>query len=122
MFFEARDRRALPRPSARLVAALGLIAAAALAAGLLLARDPPPAPPEPLAAARAEQRLESRLALDAYGTGASVRCNGPVREASATRCHVLYADGDTQLLLVGLSRAGKLDVQVPYPAQRRPGG
>ena len=123
MFFEGPRRRSLPRPSPLLLGVLGLAAAAAVAAVVLLSRDdPPPAPPEPVASVRAERRLETRLALDEYGTGTSVRCNAPVREAFVTRCQVVYDNGDTQLLLVTLSDAGELDVQVPYPAQRRPGG
>ena len=45
-----------------------------------------------------------------------------MRQALVTRCQVVYDNGDTQLLLVTLSDAGEFDVQVPYPAQRRPGG
>jgi len=69
--------------------------------------------------------LALALPLDAlaeYGPDTSVRCNGAVRVVLVTRCQVVYDNGDTQLLLVTLSDAGELDVQVPYPAQRRPGG
>ncbi len=95
--------------------------ASAVAALVLLSRDDPPAPPEPVASVRAEQRLVTQLALDEYGRDTSVRCNGPVREALVTRCQVVYDNGDTQLLLVTLSDAGELETAVPYPAQRRPG-
>lgn len=122
MFFEGPRRRSLPRPSPLLLGVLGLAVAAAVAALVLLSRDAPPAAPEPMASVRAERRLETRLALDEYGTDTSVRCNGPVREVLVTRCQVVYDNGDTQLLLVTLSDAGQLDVQVPYPARRRPGG
>ena len=122
MFFEGPRRRSLPRPSPLLLGLLALGVATAVAAVVLLSRDDPPASPAPVASVRAEHRLETRLALDEYGTGTSVRCTAPVRQAFVTRCQVVYDNGDTQLLLVTLSAAGELDVQVPYPAQRRPGG
>ena len=123
MFFEGPRPRSLPRLSPVLLGVLGLAAVAAVAAVVLLSRDdPPPASPEPVSSVLAERRLESRLALDEYGTGTSVRCAAPVRQAFVTRCQVVYDNGDTQLLLVTLSDAGEFDVQVPYPAQRRPGG
>lgn len=122
MFFEGPRRPSPPRPSPLLLGLLALGVAAAVAAVVLLSRDDPPASPEPVASVRAEHRLETRLALDEYGTGTSVRCTAPVRQAFVTRCQVVYDNGDTQLLLVTLSAAGELDVQVPYPAQRRPGG
>jgi hypothetical protein len=70
----------------------------------------------------ARRSLPRRLArqLDA-GPAASVRCTGPIRSSRSTRCQFLYPDGDTQLMLVTLSRRGELDIDVPYPAQRRPG-
>jgi hypothetical protein len=118
VFFELPARRSLPRPSP----VLGVVALLALAGGvaavLLLTRDPPPPAPAPVPAARAEVRLARHL--DA-GPAASVRCAGPIRSGRSTRCQFLYPDGDTQLMLVTLSRGGELDVDVPYPAQRRPG-
>jgi hypothetical protein len=42
--------------------------------------------------------------------------------SGSTRCQVRYANGDTQLILVGLDARGELDITIPYPAQRRPGG
>ena len=122
MFFEGPRRHSLPRPSPLLLGVLGLAVAAAVAAVVWLSRDDPPAPPEPVAAVRAEHRLVTQLALAEYGTDTSVRCNGPVREALVTRCQVIYDNGDTQLLLVTLSGAGELETAVPYPARRRPGG
>jgi hypothetical protein len=51
-----------------------------------------------------------------------VRCPSPIQPGGATRCQFVYADGDTQLMLVTLMANGTLDIEVPYPAQRRPGG
>lgn len=50
------------------------------------------------------------------------RCavGAPYRLGGATRCQVRYANGDTQLILVGLDGRGELDITIPYPAQRRP--
>jgi hypothetical protein len=45
-----------------------------------------------------------------------------VRPGRLTRCELLYRNGDTQLLLVRLASDGELDIENPYPAQRRPGG
>ena len=122
MFFEEREQRRLPRPSPRLV--LALLATAALAAALvvLVTNEPEPEPPGPLSAARAEQRLQ-RLAVASGETDVvDVLCNGPVRTGANTRCALRFDDGDTQLMLVNLDPAGRLDITVPYPAQRRPGG
>ena len=52
----------------------------------------------------------------------SIRCQGAIRSGRLTRCELLYLDGDTQLLLVNLTADGDLDIEEPYPAQRRPGG
>jgi hypothetical protein len=52
----------------------------------------------------------------------SVRCRDSIRPERLTRCELLYDDGDTQLLLIALTKDGELDIQQPYPAQRRPGG
>lgn len=121
MFFEQRERRRLPRPSLRL--ALALLAGAALAAVLaaVLLNEPEPEPPRPLSAERSEQRLQ-RLAVASGETDVvDVLCNGPIRQGANTRCALRFDDGDTQLMLVALDASGRLDVTVPYPAQRRPG-
>jgi hypothetical protein len=117
VFFERPARRSLPRPSPAWVVGALLVLAGGVAGVVLLTRDSPPEPPAPVPVARAEVRLARQL--DA-GPAASVRCTGPIRSGRATRCQFLYPDGDTQLLLVTLSRRGELDIDVPYPAQRRP--
>jgi hypothetical protein len=103
---------------------VAVAAALAVAAGIatLLSRDPDPQPPGPVARSAAERRLETRLASSGVADIAFVRCAGPVRPRRDTRCHLLYANGDSQLMLVTLSNRGGLDIAVPYPAQRRPGG
>jgi Protein of unknown function (DUF3311) len=118
VFVELPAPRSLPRPSPALVVVALLVLAGAVAAVVLLTRDSPPQPPAPVPAARAEARLARQL--DA-SPAASVRCTGPIRFGRSTRCQFIYPDGDTQLMLVTLSRRGELDVDVPYPAQRRPG-
>jgi hypothetical protein len=122
VFFEQRPRRRpLPRFSWPLAGA-ALASLALLAWGaVLLTREPEPEPPAPVARVAAERRLETRLAASGVAGIGSVRCAGPVRRGADTRCHLLYADGDTQLMLVSLSGSGELDIAVPYPAQRRPG-
>ena len=125
VFFEERERRRLrrlgPLPAALLALALALVAGAVV----LLTRDEPaaaPAPPEPVAQAPAERRLETQFANAGYDDTAAVRCGRSIRPSDPTRCQVRYADGDTQLILVGLDGRGELDITIPYPAQRRPGG
>jgi hypothetical protein len=117
VFFDLPQRRSLPRPRARWVALALVALPACVAAVVLLTRDPPPEPPAPVPAERAERRLERRLAAQA---SESVRCPAPIRPQGATRCQFIYADGDTQLMLVSLTRRGELEIAVPYPAQRRP--
>jgi hypothetical protein len=117
VFFELPERRPLPRPPARWIAVGMLALVACIAAVVLLTRDPAPAPPGPVPAARAEHRLERQLAAAARQF---VRCPGPIRRDRSTRCEFIYPDGDTQLMLVTLSRDGELEIEVPYPAQRRP--
>jgi len=118
VFFELPPRRSLPRPSPAWAAIALLVLAGGVAAVVVLTRDSPPEPPGPVPAALAEARLARQL--DA-GPAAAVRCTGPIRSGRSTRCQFLYPDGDTQLMLVTLSRRGELDIDVPYPAQRRPG-
>ena len=126
MFFEERGPRRRRGRSAPLVIALGALSVGlAGAAAVLAGRGEPaaaPEPPDPLAAARAERRLEGQFANAGYDDTAGVRCRRAIRLAGATRCHVRYANGDTQLILVGLDGRGELDITIPYPAQRRPGG
>jgi hypothetical protein len=101
---------------------------AALLAGTLalVTRDETaaaPQPPEPMGPTQAQHRLERQFANAGYDDTASVRCRRAVRLAvTGTRCHVRYANGDTQLILVALDQRGELDITIPYPAQRRPGG
>jgi hypothetical protein len=125
VFVEDREpRRRGVRSATAVIALLALAAGLAGAAALLAGRGEPaaaPEPPDPLAAARAERRLEGRFANAGYDDTAGVRCRRAVRLAGATRCHVRYANGDTQLILVGLDGRGELDITIPYPAQRRPG-
>lgn len=125
VFVEDREpRRRGVRSATVVIALLALAAGLAGAAALLAGRGEPaaaPEPPDPLAAARAERRLEGRFANAGFDDTAGVRCRRAVRLAGATRCHVRYANGDTQLILVGLDGRGELDITIPYPAQRRPG-
>ena len=116
LFEEERPRR---RPRLWIPAALAIVVAGAAAA--LLARDPAPAEPAPVAAAPAETRLERQLGTERGGPQGRVSCPGAIRAGSATRCQFVYRDGDTQLMLVTVRADGKLDIDVPYPAQRRPG-
>jgi hypothetical protein len=118
VFFELPARRSLPRPSPAWILAALLVAAGAVGLVVLLTRDSPPQPPGPVAAARAERRLERILAAPAP---ASVRCPSAIAPGRSTRCTYIYPDGDTQLMLVTLSPRGELVIDVPYPAQRRPG-
>jgi len=114
-------RRSLPRPSPLLILAALLVLAGGVAAVLLLTRDTPLQPPAPVPAARAELRLQRQLGAGGAGLPGSVRCPGSIRLGRATRCEFRYPDGDTQLMLVTLTARGGLDIDVPYPAQRRPG-
>jgi hypothetical protein len=117
VFFEMPARRKLPRPSPRALLAIGAVLAGAVGLVVLLTRDsPPPPPPAPVPPSRAEVRLVRQLDLPG-----SVHCAGSIRPGRATRCQFLYPDGDTQLMLVTLTAAGALEIDVPYPAQRRPG-
>ena len=125
VFFEERERRRLPRSGPVAVALVALLAALIAGAALLLTRDEPaaaPAPPPPVAQERAERLLESQFANTGYDDTAAVSCRRAVRVGGSTRCQIRYANGDTQLILVGLDARGDLDITSPYPAQRRPGG
>jgi hypothetical protein len=115
-FFELRARRSPPRPW---LGAIVLLVGLALV--LLLTRGSASDPLAAVPAARAEPRLEHQLGAGAKGMRGSVHCPGAIRPGRATRCQFLYADGDTQLMLVTLMGDGRLDIDVPYPAQRRPG-
>jgi hypothetical protein len=117
VFFEMPARRRLPRPSRRSLLVIGLVLVGAVGLVVILTRDSPPPAPAPVPAARAEARLVRQLDLRG-----SVHCSGPIRPSRSTRCQFLYPNGDTQLMLVTLTRAGRLQIDVPYPAQRRPGG
>ena len=122
MFFEERPRRSLPRRSRLwILVGLGAIAGGA-AVVVLLTRDSPPREPAPVSIARAERRLERQLGTAEGGPQGSVHCPSPIRPDRATRCEFLYRNGDTQLMLVTLRAGGELDIDVPYPAQRRAGG
>jgi hypothetical protein len=124
VLFEERERRRFKRPGPLSLALLALVAALVAGGLVLLARDEPraaPPAPQPVSQARAERRLELQFANARYDDTAAVRCRSAIRQAGATRCQVRYANGDTQLVLVGLDQRGELDVAIPYPAQRRPG-
>ena len=122
MFFEAPVRRPLRRPSPRSVAGVAIVLAAGAAVAALLTRDSPPEPPSAVPAGRAEVRLEHQLGSGGVGPPGSVGCPSSIRPGRTTRCEFRYPDGDTQLMLVSLTTQGELDIEVPYPAQRRPGG
>ena len=87
----------------------------------LVTRDSDPKPPQPVSRASAERRLEHRLRASGVSQVGSVRCRGAIMPDRQTRCQLVYTDGDTQLMLVTLIAGGRLDIDVPYPAQRRPG-
>lgn len=122
VFFEARARRSLPRPSPLWAVAALLVVAGGVSLTLLLSRDSPaPAPPAPVPAISADRRLEHQLRTSGVEDVGGVDCQATIRARRLTRCELLYDNGDTQLLLVRLSTDGELDIQQPYPAQRRPG-
>jgi hypothetical protein len=116
VFFELPARRKLPRPTPLVLLAIAVVLAGGVGLVVVLTRDSPPSPPAPIPAARADVRLARQLHLRG-----SVHCRGPIRPGRSTRCQFLYPDGDTQLMLVTLTAAGELEIDVPYPAQRRPG-
>jgi hypothetical protein len=116
VFFDLPTRRKLPRLAPLALLALGVVLAGGVGLAVLLTRDSPPAPAAPVAATRAEERLVHQLHVRG-----SVHCAGDIRPGRSTRCQFLYPDGDTRLMLVTLTAAGGLEIDVPYPAQRRPG-
>ena len=116
VFFEMPARRRLPRPSKLALLAIAVVVAGGVGLVALLTRDSPPPPPAPVPAAEAKARLVRQLHLRG-----SVRCPGAIQPGHSTRCQFIYPDGDTQLMLVTLTPRGKLQIDVPYPAQRRPG-
>jgi hypothetical protein len=118
-FLESPPPRSRRGPARRWIA-VGLAASAAAAAALATGRQPAPQEASAVAAPRAEERLERQLATAEIDDAASVRCPRTIRAGRSTRCQVRYANGDTQLILVTLLASGELDVDVPYPAQRRP--
>ncbi len=122
VFFEEPPRRSLPRPSLAWLVSAVLVLLAVGGSVLLLTRDGAPDLVEPVAAASAEARLERQVRRGGSPQVGSVRCAGTIRPTGTTRCQLLYSDGDTQLMLVRLLADGRLDIDVPYPAQRRPGG
>jgi hypothetical protein len=121
VFFEEPARRSLPRPTPVWIVVALVLVAGGVGVAALLTRDSPPGPLAPVAAERAERRLEHQLGAGG-GPAGSVRCPSPIRLGRSTRCHFLYQGGDTRLMLVTLMADGTLDIEVPYPAQRRPGG
>ena len=115
-FLEEPARR--PLPWRELLAAAAAAAAVALAV-MLLTRDSPPGPVD---RAGAGERLAAQLRDGGMADLDAVECGAAVRRGAYTRCEASYRDGDTQLLLVTLGPGDELDIQNPYPAQRRPGG
>ena len=116
VFFEGPAR---PRVPWRPLAAIAAVAVVAVVSVLLLTRDSPAGPVE---AAGAGELLAQQLRDGGMADVRTVRCDGAVRRRFYTRCHASYVGGDTQLLLVVQTADGELDIQNPYPAQRRPGG
>jgi ribosomal protein S27AE len=121
VFFESPAGRRLPRPSPLWTGLTLALLAGAVAIAVLASRDSPQEPPAAVPSASAERQLVSRLRADGVDDAGSVRCRGSIRPGRLTRCHLLYLGGDTQLLLVNLTADGALDIEEPYPAQRRPG-
>ena len=117
VFFEMPAPRSLPRPSPLAILAILVVLAGGVGLVLLLTRDSPTPPPAPVPAARAQALLLRQL--DLHG---AVHCPGDIRPLHSTRCEFRYPNGDTQLMLVTLTPRGRLEIDVPYPAQRRPGG
>ena len=122
VFFESPARRSLQRPSPLWTVVALLVGSGAVAIALLASRDSPPEPPAAVPSARAERRLVTQLRAEGVDDAGSIRCQDAIRSGRLTRCDLLYMNGDTQLLLVNLTADGDLDIEEPYPAQRRPGG
>jgi hypothetical protein len=122
VFYEEAARRSLPRPTPAWLLLAVLLLAGGVALALLLLRDPGPEPLEPLTRARGQQLLTRQLERQGMADVGLVRCAGPIGMARLTRCQLVYTDGDTQLMLVRRRDPGPLEIVVPYPARRRPGG
>ncbi len=122
VFFASPTRRSLPRPSPRWTVLSLLVLSGAVAIAVLASRDSPPEPPAAVPSASAERRLVAQLRAEGVDDAGSIRCQHAIRSGRLTRCELLYVDGDTQLLLVNLTADGALDIEEPYPAQRRPAG
>lgn len=135
-FFEAAERRGLPRPAGRAAALAALAAGGLLAAGLLVllvpdGADPPVRTvpvadrefprrlPSPLPARDAERLLELRYGGRSGDTAAAVRCPHRIDPNRIVRCELRYRDGVPRALLVRLSPRGELEADIPYPATLR---
>jgi hypothetical protein len=119
VFFEAAERRRLPRPSGRVVAVAAALATAVAAGALIAGRDSPPPPPDPVGALEAERRLELRFGRSADDETAAVRCPHRIEADRTIRCELRYSDGIARAILVRLSPRGELEADVPYPATLR---
>jgi hypothetical protein len=119
VFFDTAEPRALPRPSGRALAVAAGVATLALVAVLLATRDSPPAPPGPISAADAEQRLELQFSPVGDDDNAAVRCPRSIELGRVIRCEVRYSDGIARALLVHLAPSGELEADIPYPATLR---
>ena len=121
-FFEAPARRSLPRPSPVWTLATLLVVAGGVSIAVVLSRDSAAEAPAPVPAVSAQRQLEHQLRASGVSDADSVRCRDSIRPDRLTRCELLYDNGDTQLLLIALTKDGELDIEQPYPAQRRSGG
>jgi hypothetical protein len=109
-FYGAERRRRLPRLRPAPFAVGAAVVAAVLAAVLLAGRD---GEPSPVSARKAERQLEKRLISLADDDTAGVRCPRRIEPRQTVRCNVLHPSGGVQLILVTLSPAGDLEVDVP---------
>jgi hypothetical protein len=107
-FYGAERRRRLPRPRPAPFA-VGVAIAAAVLAAVLLAGD---GEPSPVSARTAERQLEERLISLPDDDTAGVRCPRRIEPRQTVRCNVLHPSGGVQLILVTLSPAGDLEVEV----------
>jgi hypothetical protein len=109
-FYAAERRPRLPRPRPAPFAVGAAVVAAVLAAVLLAGRD---AETSPVSARSAERQLEDRLISLPDDDTAGVRCPRRIEPRQTVRCNVLHPSGNVQLILVTLSPAGELEVDVP---------